>query len=102
MAEHGHTNRLHHDSGSTGAERPVTALDATTAGRKPSDLIFAFSGGEKLDLHGLSLLLTARQMAEADDRSVWVSGLSQRSWMLLKALGLEGMFKAFPPSGELS
>ena len=101
MAEHGHSDRLHADSPSSGEAAPVTALETTT-GRSTHDLIFAFSGGEKLDLHGLSLLLTARQMAHENDRSVWVSGLSRRSWMLLKALGLEGMFKAFPPSGELT
>ena len=101
MAEHGHTDRLHPGTASARGEGTVTALDRT-AGGKPTDLIFAFSGGEKLDLHGLSLLLTARQMAHEDDRSVWVSGLSQRSWMLLKALGLEGMFKPFPGSGDAS
>lgn len=99
MAEHGHTDRLHGNAPS-GEVRTVTALDE--AADPPADLLFAFSGGERLDLYGLSLLLTARQMAYEDDRSVWVSGLSRRSWMLLKALGLEGMFKAFPPSGEPS
>ena len=102
MAEHGHTDRLHPGAASNRGDGTVTALDTTTAGRNPTDLIFAFSGGEKLDLHGLSLLLTARQMAHEDHRSVWVSGLSQRSWMLLKALGLEGMFKPFPGNGDAS
>lgn len=102
MAEHGHTGRLGADAPRTGGMRTVTALESETAGRRRPDLIFAFSGGEKLDLYGLSLLLTARQMAHENDRSVWVSGLSRRSWMLLKALGLEGMFKAFPIGGEQS
>lgn len=102
MAEHGRTDLLHAESPSPEGVRPVTASSTVAVNRKRNDLIFAFSGGEKLDLHGLSLLLTARQMAHEDHRSVWVSGLSHRSWMLLKALGLEGMFKPFPPSGELS
>jgi len=98
MAEHGTTNRLYTDS-----DREPGTVAAIDSGQEPeqTDLIFAFSGGERLDLYGLSLLLTARQLAHEDDRSVWVAGLSRHSWMLLKALGLEDMFKAFPPAGQL-
>lgn len=98
MTEHGQGDRL--QAGPEQGQGPgsVTGHDATELS---NDLIFAFTGGERLDLYGLSLLLTARQVAFEDDRTVWVAGLSQRSWMLLKALGLEGLFKAFPPAGRL-
>ena len=98
MTEHGTTNRLHTDSD----QEPGT-ITAIESSQEPvqTDLIFAFSGGEKLDLYGLSLLLTARQMAHEDDRSVWVAGLSRHSWMLLKALGLEDLFLPFPRTGRL-
>ncbi len=101
MREHGHTDRLGTGPDHEGGPRTVTALEATGADQEPHDLIFAFSGGEELDLYGLSLLLTARQMAHEDHKSVWVAGLSRRSWLLLEALGLEGLFKPFPPSDEL-
>lgn len=101
MTEHGHTDRLGTGPDHEGRPGTVTALETTTTDRETHDLIFAFSGGEELDLYGLSLLLTARQMAHDDHRSVWVAGLSRRSWLLLEALGLEGLFKPFPPSEEL-
>jgi len=101
MAEHATTDRLYSGSGKEQESGTVTALDPSTIDRPVTDLVFAFSGGEKLDLHGLSLLLTAQQMAHDDDRTVWVAGLSQRSWLLLEALGLNGLFKAFPPAGQV-
>ncbi len=101
MREHGHTDRLGSRPDHEGRARKVAALESPAPEREQHDLIFAFSGGEQLDLYGLSLLLTARQMAHEDHRSVWVAGLSRRSWLLLEALGLEGLFKAFPPSDEL-
>ena len=101
MAEHATTDRLYSGSGEKQGSGTVTALDTPNADRPATDLVFAFSGGEKLDLHGLSLLLTAQQMAHDDDRTVWVAGLSRRSWLLLEALGLNDLFKAFPPAGQI-
>jgi hypothetical protein len=101
MAEHRTTDRLYPASSEEQEAGAVTALDTATANREATDLVFAFSGGERLDLYGLSLLLTAQQIAHEDDRAVWVAGLSRRSWLLLEALGLEGLFKAFPPVGQM-
>jgi anti-anti-sigma regulatory factor len=60
------------------------------------DLVFDFSGVGHVDLAGLSLLLTARQMAREDSRDVWVRALPDDTWQVLYALGLQDYFRLFP------
>lgn len=64
------------------------------------DLVFDFSEMERPDLGGMVLVLTARQIAEDDDRRVWVKSMSARMRELLHALGLEHLFEDFPGNGD--
>lgn len=75
------------DHGRTGADRP-----------DPPDLVFDFSGVAHLDFAGLSLLLTARQIACEDRRDVWLRGFPGSAWRVLHALGLQDYFRLFPLS----
>jgi anti-anti-sigma regulatory factor len=61
-----------------------------------TDLVFDFSGVGHVDLGGLSLLLTARQLAREDSRDVWVRALPDDAWQVLYALGLQDYFRLFP------
>lgn len=65
-------------------------------GSGASDLVFDFSGVGHVDLGGLSLLLTARQIAREDSRDVWVRGLPDDTWRVLYGLGLQDYFRLFP------
>lgn len=89
------------------AETPVVNVRQMT--RTPlespalSDLIVDFSGLQTPDLAGLTLLLTAQQLAKAEQRQVWLKDLPERTWQLLQALGLDGLFVRMPsPSGPLN
>jgi anti-anti-sigma regulatory factor len=68
--------------------------DGTTPIR--ADLVFDFSGVGHVDLAGLSMLLTARQLAQEDSRDVWVRALPDDAWRVLYALGLQDYFRLFP------
>ena len=61
-----------------------------------TDLVFDFSGVGHVDLGGLSLLLTARQLAQESSRDVWVRALPDDTWQVLYALGLQDYFRLFP------
>lgn len=67
---------------------------------READVVIDFTGSAPVDLGGLSLLLTAQQMAHEADRRVWLRALPHRTWQLLHALGLEGRFELFPAGGE--
>jgi len=62
-------------------------------------LVYDFSGRQSPDIRDLSLLLTARMMAERDDRAVWVKALPFKTWEVLHALGLANLFRLFPSGG---
>jgi hypothetical protein len=62
------------------------------------DLVYDFTGLHKPDLCDLSLILTARLAAEPED-TVWLRALPMHTWRVLNALGLDHMFRAYPPSG---
>ena len=64
--------------------------------RTSTDLVFDFSGVGHVDLADLSLLLTARQMAQENSRDVWVRALPDDTWQVLYALGLQDYFRLFP------
>ena len=66
------------------------------AGPTGTDLVFDFSGVGHVDLASLSLLLTAREMAQQDSRVVWVRALPDDTWQVLYALGLQDYFRLFP------
>lgn len=62
-------------------------------------IVFDFSGREMPDMRELTLLVTARMLAEQDERPVWVRALPHRSWELLEAMGLAHLFRFFPAGG---
>ncbi len=65
-----------------------------------TDVVIDFTGRAPVDLGGLSLLLTAQQLAEEDHRRLWLRALPDRTWQILHALGLEGCFELFPSGGD--
>ena len=78
-------------------------LDASGAEvNTPPDLVFDFTNTGRIDLAGMSLLFTARELASEEDRLVWVAGLPAQIWEFLRSLGLEGYFKPFPSGGSLT
>ena len=71
----------------------------TDAATEVPGLVFDFSGRSP-DIRDLTLLLTARMLAERDDRPVWVKALPHRTWEVLQALGLAHLFRLFPSGGR--
>jgi hypothetical protein len=63
--------------------------------------VFEAEDAFAIDLQGISLLLTARQMASADHRRVWLAGLPPEFWGLMASMGLEGYFLPFPDHGSI-
>jgi anti-anti-sigma regulatory factor len=80
----------------------VAAKDRLQARIPERDLVLDFSGIRKLDMANLSILLTAQQHAQEEDRSVWLAGIPLEIWRALHAMGLGAFFKPFPTSGELA
>lgn len=66
----------------------------------PADVVFDFTGIERVDVSSLSLLLTAGHLAHEDDRNVWVTEVPDQAWHVLHALGLEEFFLPFPGSED--
>lgn len=65
-----------------------------------SDVVFDFTGIDRVDVSSLSLLLTAGHLAHEDDRNVWITAVPDQAWHVLHALGLEGFFLPFPDGEE--
>lgn len=80
-------------------ETPVTAGGGEQAPRSP-DLIFDFSGLGRMTAADLALLVTAQQLADEEDRTVWVAGLPSSTWGTLRAMGLGHLFRPFPLTEE--
>ncbi|RMH14936.1 MAG: hypothetical protein D6701_10695 [Gemmatimonadetes bacterium] len=74
---------------------PVAAGHTGAAG-PGADVVLDFAGVGAPDLAGLTLILTARQLACEDRRRVWLKDIPFRTWQALRSLGLEGLFKYFP------
>lgn len=60
------------------------------------DVVFDFSDQKSTDLGGLSLLLTAQQLAAAANRRVWIKDLPYHTWQILISMGLSELFLRFP------
>lgn len=82
------------DGSSTSA---TVGPDVRTPGQ---GLVFDFAGMQTPDIRDLALLLTARMLAERDERAVWVRALPHRSWEILHAMGLAHLFRLFPAGGD--
>lgn len=71
-----------------------------TGNRTPlGDVLFDFSETGAVDLPSLSILFTARQVMEAPEGRVWITGLPTQFWTYLHSMGLEGWFRQFPGDG---
>jgi len=89
---------MRHDGGEPRGNGPK-ARSKRRQTKDDADLVFDFSGKEVPDLGDLSLLLTARMLAEEEERQVWVRALPEPTWRLLQALGLDHLFQLFPAGG---
>lgn len=67
---------------------------------KLADVVFDFAGMQSPDLGALCLMLTARNLADGDQRKVWLHALPESTWRLLHNLGLEHYFELLPQIGE--
>lgn len=89
-----------------GPDGPITSEDVRGSVALPvhrsapevTDVIFDFSDLEDMRVQDLSVLLTARQVATEEDRTVWATGVPLHTWRTLHAMGLSGFFKPFPTS----
>ena len=81
-------------------EIPVTGVTATRKsqleGCLESDIVINFEGQQIFDLSGLTMLLTAQQIADSEKKQIWLMDLPERTWILLKALGLNDLFEFLP------
>lgn len=80
-------------------EARVTARREDEVPRTP-DLVFDFSGLGRMTASDLALLVTAQQLADEEDRTVWVAGLPSSTWGTLRAMGLGHLFRQFPLTEE--
>lgn len=78
----------------------IDELGQPDAGAAHQGLVFDFAGMHTPDIRDLTLLLTARMLAERDERDVWVRALPHRSWEVLQAMGLAHLFRLFPSGSE--
>lgn len=83
------------------AKLPVVEKAGASAPRNQGDLVVDFSGVQALTIANLSLLLTAQQRAEQEDREVWLAGVPLHVWQALQAMGLGRFFKPLPVFGEV-
>jgi len=60
-----------------------------------ADLVFDFTDVHHPGFADLSLILTARLQARPQDR-VWVRALPVHTWRVLRALGLDHLFRDYP------
>lgn len=81
------------------AKLPVEKASGGRRTRDSRDLVVDFSGVDRLTVANLSLLLTAQQTAEKEDREVWLAGVPVEVWQALQAMGLGRFFKPLPVFG---
>ncbi len=97
-----------HDSNRWGRKLPANMPVVATAPTETApletppelDLVIDFAGTQIVDLAGLTMLLTAQQIADSEDRQVWLMDLPEGAWSLLKALGLDDLFVCVPLLGD--
>ncbi len=84
------------------AELPVLEAQKTCRPQSPPALVVDLSGFHELGVTDLSLLLTAQQVAQEEDRDVWLAGVPFHIWQKLHELGLGRFFRPFPSSDRLA
>lgn len=85
----GRDRRLRLDPG------PVVHAAVEGAGRAETDVVFDFSGLDSARFADLALILTARLGTPPGGR-VWARALPPRVWQVLRALGLDHLFRVYP------
>ena len=73
----------------------------STPAPQAEDVVFDFEGAQVPDLMGLTMVLTARMVAEEQDVGVWLKDLPERSWALLRALDVDHLFDRFPEPADV-
>lgn len=79
---------------------PLIQDEAPEGKPRKGDLVVDLSEMKQLDLTSLSLLLTAQQNAQEEDRAVWLAGVPFHVWQALYGMGLGQFFKPFPVARE--
>jgi len=64
-------------------------------------VVFDFTGLRKPDVADLALILTARLKTPLN-ASVWVRAIDPGTARVLRAMGLDHLFRAYPGSGEMN
>ena len=87
-------------SGQPGAaeERLETRQEVSNAN---DNVVFDFTGLRKPDVADLALILTARLQSPAD-QCVWVRAIDPGTARVLRALGLDHLFRTYPGSGVMN
>jgi anti-anti-sigma regulatory factor len=85
----------------TPAVEAVTHVAAHVREDSKSDVLIDFTDSHVVDFEGLTLLLTAQQLAQSEDRQVWLMGLPENAWSVLRAMGLDELFVRVSSPGEL-
>jgi anti-anti-sigma regulatory factor len=98
--------RMNEHGKDTGIENQVESLHVVEAkgsrtNPRAKDLVLDLSGARDLNVANLSLLLTAQQQAQEEDRAVWLAGVPFEVWRSLHIMGLGSFFKPFPTSGKV-
>lgn len=84
-------------SGPPGAGSPGAGGGRSgSAGPDSIDPVFDFTGVGRVDLGGLAIMLTAREMMPEENRRVWVAGLPPSFWNSMRSMGLDGYFMQLP------
>jgi anti-anti-sigma regulatory factor len=65
-----------------------------------SHVVFDFTGLHRPDVADLALILTARLQTPANE-NVWVRAIDPRTGMILRALGLDHLFRHYPKADEM-
>ena len=65
-----------------------------------TDVLIDFTDSYVVDFEGLTLLLTAQRLAHSEDRQVWLMGLPDNAWSVLRAMGLDDLFVRVGSPGE--
>ena len=65
-----------------------------------NDVVFDFTGLRTPDFANLALILTARLKTPRHE-SVWVRAIDPMTARVLRALGLDHLFRVYPGSGEM-
>ena len=79
-------------------ERVQTRHEVSSA---PDNVVFDFTGLREPDVADLALILTARLQTPID-ASVWVRAIDPKTARVLRALGLDHLFRVYPGSEEMN